>query len=79
MGALLAGPGLPDLSWYNIPKRGNMYQIATKRPLSIPNGCKIDRMYIKYANLFHSKTLQKFTQNLDFWFENIPSGNSGLG
>jgi hypothetical protein len=26
------GAGLPDLSWHNIPNRGQMYQIATKLP-----------------------------------------------
>jgi hypothetical protein len=34
-------PGLPDFSWYNIPKRGKIYQITikyTKWPYNRPNG-----------------------------------------
>jgi hypothetical protein len=46
------------------------YQIATK----LPNGLNIFQMVIKYTNLFHSKALQNLPK-LDFWFENIPSGN----
>jgi hypothetical protein len=32
-------PGLPDFSWYNIPKRGKI----TKLPQNIPNVHKIDQ------------------------------------
>jgi hypothetical protein len=35
-------PGLPDFSFYNIPKRGKIYQITTKYTKclpKIPNGC----------------------------------------
>jgi hypothetical protein len=32
-------------------------------------------MGMQYINLFHSKALQIFFPNWDFWFENIPSGN----
>jgi hypothetical protein len=32
---------------------------------------------VKFANIFHCKTLQEFTQIWDFWFENTPSGNPG--
>jgi hypothetical protein len=32
------------------------------------------QMSIKYTNILHCKTLRKFAK-LDFWFENIPSGN----
>jgi hypothetical protein len=59
--AAAAGPGLPDLSWCNIPKRGKMYQITiqyTKWPQYIPNGRKIGPMAIKYTNIFHSKSFQ---------------------
>jgi hypothetical protein len=38
---------------------------------------KIDKMAIKITNIYHSKTFQKFS-NWDFWFENIPSGNTAL-
>jgi hypothetical protein len=40
-------------------------------------GTKIDQMGIKFTNIFLCKTLQNFP-NLDFWFENIPSGNLAL-
>jgi hypothetical protein len=36
--------GLPDYSWHNIPKRGEMYQIAAKLPI----GHKIFQMAIIY-------------------------------
>jgi hypothetical protein len=35
-------------------------------------------MAIKYTNIFHFKALQNL-HNLEFWFENKPSGNPGLG
>jgi hypothetical protein len=35
--------GLPDYSWYYIPKRGKIYQIATK----ITNGHKMYQMAVK--------------------------------
>jgi hypothetical protein len=28
--AITHNPGLPDFSWYNIPKRGEKYQMTTK-------------------------------------------------
>jgi hypothetical protein len=46
-------------------KAGKIYQINlcyTKWPQNRPNDCKIDQMAIKYADIFHLKTLQKFTQ-----------------
>jgi hypothetical protein len=67
--------GLPDFSWYNMPKRKKIYQITmkyTKWSQNIPNGRKIDQMSITYSNIFHCKTIQNFTQ---IWFENMPSGN----
>jgi hypothetical protein len=36
-------------------------------------------MVIKYTNIYHSKAIKKFTQISDFWFENKPSGNPGVG
>jgi hypothetical protein len=53
--------GLPDFSWYNIPKRGKIYQMTTKYtkwPKNVSNGRNIDQMDIKYTNIFHYKTLQ---------------------
>jgi hypothetical protein len=58
---IATGAGLPDFSWYNIPKRGKIYQITikyTKWPQNIPNCRKVDPMAIKYSNIFHCKTLQ---------------------
>jgi hypothetical protein len=52
--------GLPDLSWYKIPKRGKIYQITPKYYKWLknrPNGRKIDQMSIKYTNILHCKTL----------------------
>jgi hypothetical protein len=45
-----------------------MYQI-------FKNGSKIDQVAIKFTNILQDTP--KFTQNLDFWFENIPYGNPG--
>jgi hypothetical protein len=57
--------GLPDFSWYNVPKRGKY----TKLPQNRPNGNKI------YQHLPLQNSAAKFTQIAIFWFENIPSGN----
>jgi hypothetical protein len=38
-------PGLPDLSWLNVPKRGKIYQIIT----TLPNGHKVYQMTVKYS------------------------------
>jgi hypothetical protein len=45
------GAGLPDLSWYNIPKRGKIYQkhkigIPNGHTIYLPNRHKIDKMVI---------------------------------
>jgi hypothetical protein len=57
--------GLPDFSWYKIPKRGgnmpNDHKICIpKWPQNISNGRKIDQMVIKYTKIFHCKTLLNF-------------------
>jgi hypothetical protein len=68
------GPGLPDISWYNIQKRGKLNQENTnyvmltsnrytKRPLTIPR--------------FSTPSPSQMYQNWDFVCENIPSGNPG--
>jgi hypothetical protein len=44
------GAGLPDFSWYNIPKRGKTYQITikySKWPQNILTGSKIEQMAVK--------------------------------
>jgi hypothetical protein len=38
----------------NLPNDQQVYQMA----INIPNGHKMCQMAIKYANIFHSKTLQ---------------------
>jgi hypothetical protein len=63
---------LPDFSWYNMPKQGEIYQITA-------NGYKIYQMDIKY-NKCHQIFQQLPSQIYpiwDFWFENIASGNPG--
>jgi hypothetical protein len=40
----LSGPGLPDFSWHNIPKRWK--------------NTKLSQMTIKYTNIYHSKALK---------------------
>jgi hypothetical protein len=50
-------PGLPDFSWYMIPKSEKMYQMNTKCTvwsLNIPKVHEILQMVIKYINLFQS-------------------------
>jgi hypothetical protein len=57
--------GLPDSSWYTIPKQNKIYLITikdTKSPQKIPNGRKVDQMAIKCTNNFHCKDPPKFTQ-----------------
>jgi hypothetical protein len=47
--------------FFNIPKRGKIYQVTlkyTRVPQNIPNDRRIDQMAIKYTNIFHAKTLQ---------------------
>jgi hypothetical protein len=64
--------GLPDYSWYMIPKPEKIYQMNTKCAKwlqTIPNVCKIIQMGIKYIKIFQSEALQIYP-NWDFWFEN---------
>jgi hypothetical protein len=66
--------GLPDFSRYYIPKRKKIPQI-------VPNGhnlhLAVNRQNgTKNTKIFHFKTSQNLPK-LDFWFENIPSGNTG--
>jgi hypothetical protein len=45
-----SSPGLPDFSWHNLPKRGQIYQITSTLPnghkIHIPNDRKIFQMDI---------------------------------
>jgi hypothetical protein len=57
--------GLPDFSWYMIPKPEKMYQGEHKlyqMVKNVPNVCKIFQRAIKYINIFQSKALQKLTK-----------------
>jgi hypothetical protein len=75
-------PGLPDFSEYiqptktliNIPNNHKVYLWLQ----NISNGLKIDQMILKYTNIFHRKPPPKIYPSLDFWFEDMPSGNPGV-
>jgi hypothetical protein len=58
--------------------RGTIYQMTTKYTIcsvkNIPNGREKTKWPKIYQNL-PSQEPPKLTQNLDFWFENKPSGN----
>jgi hypothetical protein len=62
-------PGLPDFSWNSVPKRGELYQIATyiitKWPWHVQNSNNIFQMAQEYTKLLHSKALF-FSPNWDF-------------
>jgi hypothetical protein len=50
----VARAGLPDFSWFKIPKLGKIYQITTKytkSPQNIPNYHKICQITTKYTKL----------------------------
>jgi hypothetical protein len=73
--------GLPDFSLYNIPNKrgGGIYQIAIKYPKwpqNIQNGCKIDHKICQHRRIARPS---KIYPNLDFWYENVPSGNPETG
>jgi hypothetical protein len=67
--------GLPDFSWYKIPKTGKMATKYTQRLLNILNGCILFQVATKCTNIVYSRALH-IIPNGDFWFENIPSGSS---
>jgi hypothetical protein len=57
---------MPDFSWYNLPKRGKMYQMTTKDtkwPQNIYNGHKMDQMVIKYTkwqqNIYNGRKIDQ--------------------
>jgi hypothetical protein len=73
--------------FFLVPKRGKIYQICdhkiyqfatkhTKWPRNIPNGLKLGQMGIKYQHI-PLQVPPKIYPNLDFWLENMPSGNPG--
>jgi hypothetical protein len=59
--------------WENTPNDNKIYQ--TGITIYVPNS-KINRMAMKYTNIFHSKAFQNL-KNRDFWYANKPSGNPG--
>jgi hypothetical protein len=67
-------PGLPDLSWYNKPKRGKIYQITlkyTKLPQKYTKLPQKYQIYVKtvMANNFLLQIPPKFTQIGIFGFK----------
>jgi hypothetical protein len=72
---IVDNPGLPDFSWFNVPKREKILKIH-----------KIHKIYqnTKYhmtrtdKKMYNSKYFQIY-QNWDFWYANIPpSGNPDM-
>jgi hypothetical protein len=64
---------------------GTTYQNGercTKGPQSIPNGNATYQIVVKYSkwpqNILSFPRHSKIYPNIDFWFENIPSGNPDL-
>jgi hypothetical protein len=74
-----AETGLPDFSFYNIPKRGKL----TKLPTNIPNDHNMFHLAEKFTKQpFNIPTSSiaspsKIYPDWDFGFEKIPSGNPG--
>jgi hypothetical protein len=73
--------GLPDLSWHNIPKRGQYtilplnYQMSIKYVYQLAIIC-IGQMSLKYVYQdLPLHDLKNICPNLAFWFENWTSGN----
>jgi hypothetical protein len=73
-------PGLPDFSWFNVPKLEKMDKITVqyiKFPQIVPTSRKTEQIAIKYTNIFHCKTPQNLPK-LGFLVLKIPSGNPEL-
>jgi hypothetical protein len=54
-----------QIFWYKIPKREKIYQITanyTKCPYNITKDHKMDKVSIKYTNIFHCRTLQNLSK-----------------
>jgi hypothetical protein len=73
--------GLPDVSYYNIPKRGEIcipvahkitkwqWNTCTEWPKNIPHGQQI------HQHIYYIPKHSKVYPNWDFWYDSIPSGN----
>jgi hypothetical protein len=70
---------LPNFSWHNIPKLGEIHQISTKYPKgkTMYEMAEIYSKWSKNAPAFSVPRPSKIYPNWDFWFEDIPSGNPG--
>jgi hypothetical protein len=69
------GPGLPDFSRYNLPKR----EKYTKWPQNVTDGHKIYHLAAEWPYKYQHLALQvlsKWTLIGNFKFENTPSGNT---
>jgi hypothetical protein len=80
---LLSQPGLPDFSWYNLPKRGKIYHIIAKYTATKYNATKYTKWQYNVINsykIYHHFPFQtlKIYPNWDFWFEYTSPGNPGL-
>jgi hypothetical protein len=65
-------PGLPDFSWYVIPKPEKMYQMSTKWIEWSKNVSKIFQMVIKGVNILQSRALQNLPKSGFFvWKQTI--------
>jgi hypothetical protein len=60
--ALQSNPGLPDFSWYKIPKREKIYQISTNCPQNITKDRKMDQSVHKIYQHLPLQDPPKFTQ-----------------
>jgi hypothetical protein len=76
----LSASGLPDFTWYMIPKDRKK---CTKWTLNVRIGPKISQRSVKCSqwpsniSTFSHPRPSKIYPNWDFWFENKPSGNPG--
>jgi hypothetical protein len=69
--------GLPDFSWYNIPKRGKIHQMTTYNTKWPKIYLMVGKLTKLPQNIPTSSIVRpsKIYPNWNFWFENIPSGN----
>jgi hypothetical protein len=74
--------------YFMYQNEGKFTKLPLNYPMALKYGHNTFQMAIEYTNFFLSMALlnlptfffprpSKIYQNLDFWFENIPSGNPG--
>jgi hypothetical protein len=69
--------GLPDFSWYNLPKRGKIYQTTTqytKMSIIYQMAVKLTKCPKNTPTSFIARP-SKMYPNWNFWSENKPSGD----